>query len=116
MSLVAVACGGAVGALLRVAAMRAVDALLGSFFPHALYVVNTLGSFVLGIVVGTVDPSHHPFLIGGLCGALTTFSTFAHASVQLLREGRFQHWLLHNAFNMAGSLIGVAVGMAMTSR
>jgi len=108
-----VALGGAVGACLRVVVMTAVDARLGSRFPHALYAVNTFGSLLLGILLGATDATWHPFLISGLCGALTTFSTFAHAAVELIREGRRHDALMHIALNLGGSLAGVLLGIEL---
>ncbi len=108
-----VALGGAVGACLRVVVMTAVDGRLGSRFPHALYAVNTFGSLLLGILLGATDPAWHPFLISGLCGALTTFSTFAHSAVDLMREGRRNDVLIHIALNFGGSLAGVLLGLEL---
>lgn len=114
MTLVAVAVGGAFGACLRAVLMAGIATSIGRYFTHGLAVANTLGSFLLGVFVALVDPAYHPLLVTGLCGALTTFSTFAHSGVELLREGRIATWAFHVALNFGGSLAGVAVGLSMS--
>ncbi len=113
MTILAVAVGGALGACLRAAIMAGIAASIGRYFTHGLAVVNILGSFLLGAFVGVADPELHPLLITGLCGALTTFSTFAHSAVELLRAGRIGAWFVHTALNLGGSLAGVMLGLAM---
>ncbi len=113
MTFVAVAIGGALGACLRAAIMAGIAATIGRYFTHGLAVVNTLGSFLLGAFIGAADPSLHPLLLTGACGALTTFSTFAHSAVELLRAGRIGSWFLHVALNLGGSLAGVMLGLAL---
>lgn len=113
LTLLAVGLGGAAGACLRAAITGGINAAIGHRFRHALAVVNILGSFALGVFVTAVDPRLHPLLVTGLCGALTTFSTFAHSAVELLRAGRTAQWLVHSLLHLGGSLIGVTLGQAI---
>lgn len=113
LTLFAIGVGGAAGACLRAAITSGINAAIGRYFAHAVAVVNIVGSFALGIVIGGVDPVLHPLLATGLCGALTTFSTFAHSAVELLRAGRFGRWAVHCVLNFAGSVAGVAIGLSI---
>lgn len=80
--------GGAVGAPLRYVTDRWVQAHHPLRFPFGTLVVNLVGCFVLGVVAGGVAkaswPAHVQDLLGtGLCGGLTTFSTFSVELVEL---------------------------------
>ena len=91
--LFAVAAGGAVGALARYLSMSAVGALFGSGFPWATLAVNVVGSFILGILVELAALMWSPgealraFLVVGLLGAFTTFSTFSLDVAVLYERG-----------------------------
>lgn len=81
-ALLAVAAGGALGAVGRYVVIGRVGAWLGTGFPYGTLVVNIVGSFLLGLVVAiaadrTMDESVLLFLGVGVLGGFTTFSTFA---------------------------------------
>jgi len=88
-----VALGAAIGAMLRFAAYRAVSA---TSFPLATLLVNTVGSFLIGLLAmlllsdTKVDQSVRLFLQTGLLGALTTFSAFSLETVQLFQAGSYK--------------------------
>lgn len=115
MTAIAVAVGGAVGACLRAALMSGIAATIGHRFAHALAVVNLLGSFLFGWIIANVDPLLHPLLLSGFCGGLTTFSTFAHSAVELLRAGRIGDWVRMTALHLAGSIVAVACGAGLAA-
>lgn len=112
-AIVAIAAGGAAGACLRAALTAAINAAVGRYFAHALAVVNIAGSILLGIIVAGVDPSLRPLLATGLCGAMTTFSTFAHSAIELLRAGRLGRWAVHCILHLAGCTAGVLLGQSL---
>jgi CrcB protein len=83
-----VAVGGAVGAVLRHLA-----GVLLSFgirpIPEATFVVNVSASFLLGLLVGEgVSEGAFDLLGLGVCGALSTYSSFALENDRLLEQGR----------------------------
>jgi CrcB protein len=83
-----VAVGGAVGAVLRHLA-----GVLLSFgirpIPEATFVVNVTASFLLGLIVGDGVSEELFDLLGlGVCGALSTYSSFALENDRLLEQGR----------------------------
>ena len=91
--LLAVAAGGAAGAVLRWLMAGAVQRFSGSAFPWGTFAVNALGSFLLGFLfVWLIERSTASELVRlaltvGLLGAFTTFSTYSLESIRLLQEG-----------------------------
>ena len=80
-----VAAGGAVGAGARWGVLAVVGS---SGFPWPTLITNLVGCALLGVFLGhRSSPSVLLFLGAGLCGGLTTFSTFAVEVAALLREG-----------------------------
>lgn len=109
MTVAMVLLGGAIGAPMRYLTDLLVQSRHDSVFPWGTFTVNVLGSLVLGItaavVVDLAPPAWVLALVGtGLCGALTTFSTFGFETVRLLEEGS----VLTAAANCVASL---AVGL-----
>ncbi|MFK4148666.1 fluoride efflux transporter CrcB [Streptomyces sp. NPDC004065] len=104
MNWLLVAAGAAVGAPLRYLTDRAVQSRHGSALPWGTFVVNVTGCLILGLVTGAAGP-HLRLLLGtGLCGALTTYSTFSYETLRLTETGAG----LYAAANAAAS---VAAGL-----
>ncbi|MGW7054414.1 fluoride efflux transporter FluC [Streptomyces sp. NPDC054887] len=102
MSWLLVAVGAAVGAPLRYLTDRAVQERHDSEFPWGTFAVNAGASLVLGVLTGAVVSSGTYALLGtGLCGALSTYSTFSYETLRLAERGR---WLFALA-NAGGSLL-----------
>jgi CrcB protein len=91
--LLAIAAGGAVGALLRYWTSVAVHSRLGMAFPYGTLAVNILGSLLMGFLyIWLVErmaagPALRAFLLIGVLGAFTTFSTFSMETVNLMEAG-----------------------------
>lgn len=89
----AIAAGGALGAVLRYWASSAVHARLGTGFPYGTLTVNVLGSLLIGFLSVwllermVAGPGLRAFLLIGLLGAFTTFSTFSLETLNLLEGG-----------------------------
>lgn len=92
--ILAVAGGGAVGALLRYWVSHHLFVWQGSGFPWATFYVNAFGSLALGMVYVLLterfdlSPEHRGAIAVGLLGALTTFSTFSLETVRLFEAGQ----------------------------
>ena len=98
--------GAVVGAPLRYLTDRAVQSRHDSVFPWGTFVVNVCGCLILGLLTGAVSAGaagpHIQLLIGtGLCGALSTYSTFSYETLRLTETGAG----LYAAANVAGSLV-----------
>ncbi|MEU8247769.1 fluoride efflux transporter CrcB [Nonomuraea sp. NPDC048916] len=92
MTVLLVFAGGAIGAPARYLLDRYVQRHRRGVFPWGTLTVNVLGSLVLGLLLGASAgaglPDQVVLLVGtGVCGALTTFSTFGFETVRLLEEG-----------------------------
>jgi CrcB protein len=81
--------GAMVGAPLRYLTDRAVQARHDTLFPWGTFTVNVTGCLVLGLVTGAGGLSPHvQLLLGtGLCGALSTYSTFSYETLRLAQDG-----------------------------
>jgi CrcB protein len=117
VSFVLVALGAAVGAPLRYLVDRAVQGRHDSLFPWGTFTVNVIGSLILGVLVGGANavPGAVMDLLGtGLCGALTTYSTFGYETIRLIEDGaRFS--AVTNVVASIGAGLGAAfigVGIA----
>lgn len=87
MNWLLVAGGAAVGAPLRYLTDLALRTRLGAGLPWGTFAVNVLGSLLLGIVIGTCSARGQLLLGTGLCGALTTYSTFSYEALRLGEGG-----------------------------
>jgi CrcB protein len=113
LALVTMAAGAGAAAiryLVSVVLARASDA---EGFPWAVLIVNVVGSAVGGAVLGLaahggVDPDIQLIVLTGVCGGLTTFSTFSVETMQLVRAGRWRAALLSAGLNLVVGL-GVCV-------
>ena len=118
MTVVAIAAAGAVGALARLLVDRAVERRVRSVLPIGTFVVNAVGSLVLGIVIGLVpgDLAAEPaaLIIGvGFCGAFTTFSTFAVETLRLSEDESSRHGAAYALGSVAVCLAVAAVGLVV---
>jgi CrcB protein len=115
-TMLAVALGAAVGAVLRWAAGVWMNPVWHGF-PLGTLVVNCAGGFMIGVALISFErwPFELPraFVISGFLGGLTTFSAFSGESLQLLQRGQWVMAVLHAAAHVFGSLVCVAAGFAM---
>ncbi|HKR52372.1 MAG TPA: fluoride efflux transporter CrcB [Pseudonocardiaceae bacterium] len=117
-----VALGAAVGAPLRYLVDRAVQARHDTLFPWGTFVVNVAGSFTLGAfaTAGLHTPAPVLALVGtGLCGALTTYSTFGYETVRLLQD-RARLFAVLNVVasviaGLGAAVLGAALAQALTT-
>lgn len=120
MTVLLVLVGGAVGAPLRYLTDDYVRSRHGGAFPWGTLVVNVVGSFVLGLVAASVAVADAPTwvltLVGtGVCGALTTFSTFGVETVQLAEEGAWSAALANVALSLGLGLAACAAGWSIVA-
>jgi CrcB protein len=107
--------GSALGGVARYLCSGLVARLIGETFPWGTLTVNVAGSFLIGLiatVTGTdgrllVPPEARQFMMTGLMGGFTTFSSF---SLQTLTLAQYGEWLLAGA-NALGSLVLCVAGV-----
>ncbi|WP_418957114.1 fluoride efflux transporter CrcB [Streptomyces tritici] len=112
MNWLLVLAGGAVGAPLRYLVDRAVQTRHGRAFPWGTLTVNVAGSFVLGLLTGVSSAQAQLLLGTGLCGALTTYSTFSYETLKLYESGARRHAAANVLGSVAAGLLAVWLGVA----
>ena len=98
--------GGFIGANTRYLLGGWIAARLGTTFPYGTFVINITGSFILGLIMGTLEghvlsPAVRLAMAIGFVGAYTTFSTFTYETIRLIEGGS----LLLATANAFGSLV-----------
>lgn len=115
----AIAAGGALGAVLRFAISRGAARVFGADFPWGTLFVNALGAFAIGFLFAwfslrfTVTPAMRALVMTGLLGAMTTFSTFSLETLELAHAGEFTRAGANILANLAASLLLVWAGYAL---
>ena len=113
--LVAIMVGGAVGCVIRWFFGIKLNSLFPSLPPGTL-VVNLLGAFIIGAAMAffmrhpQLDPAWKLLIVTGLCGGLTTFSTFSVEVFTLLQAGNILWAFTSVMVHVVGSLIMTAAG------
>ncbi|MFI7240596.1 fluoride efflux transporter CrcB [Streptomyces qinglanensis] len=113
--------GAAVGAPLRYLTDRAVQARHDALFPWGTFTVNVAGCLLLGLLTGAASagapvlaaPQAQLLLATGLCGALSTYSTFSYETLRLAEQGAARYALLNVAASLAAGLGAAFAGVAL---
>ncbi len=113
--------GGALGSGARYWASGLVGERFGEVFPLGTLFVNISGSFLIGFLVGlTEPPSPFPagprlrqFLMIGILGGYTTFSTFSLQTLELARAGDWARAGLNSVLSLVCCLVAVWLGRAL---
>ncbi|MEU5431469.1 fluoride efflux transporter CrcB [Streptomyces olivoreticuli] len=118
MNWIVVVAGAMVGAPLRYLTDRAVQSRHDSVFPWGTFTVNVVGCLILGALTGAAVSSHVQLLLGtGLCGALTTYSTFSYETLRLSEEGAAGYAVANVGASLVCGLgaawVGAALGQAV---
>ena len=106
LQILAIAGGGAVGAVARFLVSTGVYRLLGRDFPWGTLAVNVLGSFGMGLLFvlllerSLVSPELRAAILIGFLGSFTTFSTFSLETLTLVEQGEALRALLNVALSV----------------
>jgi len=116
-SILAIAIGAALGALLRWQLGTRLDSIFPTIPPGTL-AANLIGAYVIGLGIAffatfpAISPEWRLLVITGFCGGLTTFSTFSAEIVTLLQQGRISWALGAVAAHVVGSVAMTFTGIA----
>lgn len=121
-AILAVASGGALGALARFATVTISQGFLNTRFPVGTLIVNTVGSFLIGFIMSIIlgrfaedSELWRLFLVVGFLGAYTTFSSFAWETWVLYADGHLLSATLNVLANNFLTLVLALLGM-LTAR
>jgi CrcB protein len=110
----AVALGGAIGSVLRYGVSLYVKS--SSSFPVHTFLVNTAGSFLIGLIAGWAASDERfqqhwqLFLATGICGGFTTFSTFSLEGIQMLQQQKIGLYVLYTCGSVFLGLLAAWIG------
>ncbi|MDG1027045.1 MAG: fluoride efflux transporter CrcB [Gammaproteobacteria bacterium] len=117
---IAIAFGGALGAVSRYWLHSAVQRFNDSGFPLGTFAVNVLGSFLIGIFFvllaekAKIAEQWRPVIVVGFLGGLTTFSTFSLDALLLFEQGHYNTALFYIISSVALCLIAAFAGMQIS--
>ena len=115
-----VAAGSALGGMARYWCSGFVAERAGEAFPWGTLIINILGSFVIGIFGGLtgpdgrflVSPEVRIFVMVGLCGGYTTFSSFSLQTLTLAQDGQWLEAGSNIVLSVVLCLLAVWLGVA----
>jgi CrcB protein len=113
----AIAFGGALGALSRYWLTVSIERFNGTGFPLGTFMVNLLGSFLIGLLYIilaeklSVAVQWRPVIITGFLGAMTTFSTFSLDALLLFQQGHYNTALFYVLSSVMICIFAAYVGM-----
>lgn len=122
MQWLAVAMGGALGAMGRYAVVAYTFPVLSNRFPLGTLAVNVLGSFLIGVCYvlivdkGLLGPEWRLVLMTGFLGAFTTFSAFSLEAVQLWQHGHGLMALSYVVLSLLCCILAAGVALTLTAR
>ncbi len=117
IQLLAIALGGAAGALLRFGVVTVVAVSDGRTFPYGTMAANVFGCLTMGVLYVlffermAVSPELRAALLVGLLGAFTTFSSFSIETLLLVENGENARALLNVALSVFLCLGATWLGM-----
>lgn len=118
-TLLFIAGGGALGAVLRYGASLGVHSMLGRGFPYGTLFVNVVGSLLMGFLGFVmlerlnVSPEWRAAILVGLLGSFTTFSTFSIETLTLLEQGDLTRASLNILLSVVVCLFAVWLGLIL---
>ncbi len=111
--------GGGLGSVLRYWIQTGAGRWLSTSFPAGTFIVNILGCLAIGIIYGLAEkhtwpgPEWRMFLVTGLCGGFTTFSSFSYESIALFKQGHYLYFLLYLSLSVVLGLLATVGGMVL---
>lgn len=121
MTYVWIALGGAIGTIARFAVSGAFARMVGETFPWGTIVVNISGCLVIGLLATitgpdgrlVVAPDLRQFMLIGLCGGYTTFSSFSLQTLNLIPNGELMSAAGNTAISFVACMLAVWIGAVL---
>lgn len=118
-TLAIVAIGGGLGSVARYLITLFINKLSTFSLPVSTFVANITGCLIIGIIYGLSDrytgftTDWKLFLITGICGGYTTFSTFSYENLQLLHTQQFGLFVAYTVGSLVVGLLAVWLGLSL---
>ena len=119
MQALAIAVGGALGALSRYLTYLLVHRFATLSFPYGILTVNLSGCFLMGLIAPILidkllmSPMWRQVLLVGFLGSFTTFSTFTWDTILLFEEGAYFSASIYVLMSVVGCLLATLIGVWM---
>ena len=117
VDVVAVGCGGFIGAILRFLSYKMIHSLHEGSFPYATIYINVLGCFFMGVLSLFFENdqfiqnnSVRYFLVAGLLGSFTTFSTFGLEGFRLMKNNQMTSAFIYIVCSVVLGFIALTIG------
>ena len=118
-TLLYIAVGGSIGAVLRYSASLGVASIMGRGFPYGTLFVNVVGSLLIGLLSVVmlerfnVGPEWRAAIFVGVLGSFTTFSTFSLETLNLLEQGELIAAITNVLLSIVVCLVAVWLGVIL---
>jgi len=123
MRILLVMAGGALGSAARYLTALLVAQRFGYTFPWGTLTVNVVGSFLIGLIAvladeaGSIGPNGRIFLVVGVLGGFTTFSSFSLETLRLAQDDQLLRAVLNVGaslfLTLCAALVGIGAGRAL---
>ena len=114
--------GAGLGGLARYVAGTWIMSKYGGRFPLGTFIINVTGAFLIGVLMTLLTEKMQPhpnwrlFLVVGILGGYTTFSSFEYEAFQAVRGGERRMGLIYAAGSVLLGYFGVWLGVLLVGR